>query len=826
MRKLYTLIICCCLSTTLFAQTLIKGTITDEKNQPLGFCSILVKGTSVGVSGNIQGNYVLELAPGNYTLVCQHVGYKSEEKKVEVKKGVASMEVNFNMQPQSYDLNAVVVSSKGEDPAYEIIRKAIASREKHLREIKAFEVDVYIKGQLRLRNYPKKFMGEKVDFEDGDTSKRKVIFLSETVAKYTYQEPDKSKIEVISTKVSGNSDGYGFASPQIINFYENNIQLSNNLNPRGFISPIASGALNYYKYKFAGTFYDGGKEISRIKVTPKREYEPLFTGYIDIIEKEWRIYSVQLQLLKKHALQLLDTLAIEQIYVPLKDKWVIKQQVVYPAIKIFGFDAYGSFAQVYSNFNISPSFTKKTFNNTIIKFYDSSNKKTLAYWDSIRPIPLQTDEIADYKKKDSLEQVRQSPAYLDSIDKKNNKITLNEVFMTGPDFRIEKKKVSISLPPLIDMVTFNTVEGISIRFSPDYYKSFGKNTRRSLYLSPHLQYGVNNKRFNAHLTGRYNFGTKYYNSFEFSGGKRVFQFNNAQPVTPRENTFATLLYGNNWMKVYEAWFGRVALTKGLGNGLTGLVRFDFQDRTPLENTTNFSWAKSKDVNYTPNHPVDVGPNNIPRHQAASVTLGFSWQPGAKYVELPGRKINAGSKFPTITAAYTQGLKNFLGSDVDYAKWRVSIEDDVNMKIGGLLEYNLAMGGFFNSNSVFTPDLKHFQGNRQFASVTPYTSTFQLPGYYEFSNAQRLYTETHIQYHLNGLLTNKIPGFKKLNWFLVTGVNGITFNNKLAYGEWMVGLENILKIIRVDYVRSFGNAVPTTDGIRVSFSGIIQGRKDD
>ncbi|HAN40129.1 MAG TPA: hypothetical protein DCQ29_14600, partial [Chitinophagaceae bacterium] len=150
--------------------------------------------------------------------------------------------------------------------------------------------------------------------------------------------------------------------------------------------------------------------------------------------------------------------------------------------------------------------------------------------------------------------------------------------------------------------------------------------------------------------------------------------------------------------------------------------------------------------------------------------------------------------------------------VDYAKWRIGIDDDINMKIGGLLEYNLAIGGFLNSNSVFTPDLKHFQGNRQFASVTPYTSAFQLPGYYKFSNAQRFYTETHIQYHLNGLITNKIPGFKKLNWFLVTGVNGITFNNKLAYGEWMIGLENILKIMRVDYVRSFGNAVPATDGI--------------
>ena len=67
-------------------------------------------------------------------------------------------------------------------------------------------------------------MGQKVDFEDGDTSKRKILLLSETVAKYSVNEPNmKRKVEVISTKASGRSDGFGFSSPQIISFYENNI---------------------------------------------------------------------------------------------------------------------------------------------------------------------------------------------------------------------------------------------------------------------------------------------------------------------------------------------------------------------------------------------------------------------------------------------------------------------------------------------------------------------------------------------------------------------------------------------------------------------------
>jgi len=187
-------------------------------------------------------------------------------------------------------------------------------------------------------------MGKDVDFEDGDTSKKKMIFLSESVAKYAVAYPSDRKIDIISSKLSGRSDGFGFSDPQIISFYENMISIGRGLNPRGFISPIADHALNYYRYQFMGTFFEHGKEISRIKVIPKRKFEPLFDGYLNIVENEWRIQSLQLRLLKEQQLQLIDTLTIEQLYVPATaNTWVIKQQVIVPSGKIFGFDFFGSF---------------------------------------------------------------------------------------------------------------------------------------------------------------------------------------------------------------------------------------------------------------------------------------------------------------------------------------------------------------------------------------------------------------------------------------------------------------------------------------------------
>jgi len=44
--------------------------------------------------------------------------------------------------------------------------------------------------------------------------------------------------------------------PFFINFYQNNVAVfDNSFNPRGFVSPIADGALNYYKYKYEGSFF-------------------------------------------------------------------------------------------------------------------------------------------------------------------------------------------------------------------------------------------------------------------------------------------------------------------------------------------------------------------------------------------------------------------------------------------------------------------------------------------------------------------------------------------------------------------------------------------
>ena len=163
----------------------------------------------------------------------------------------------------------------------------------------------------------------------------------------------------------------------------------------------------------------------------------------------------------------------------------------------------------------------------------------------------------------------------------------------------------------------------------------------------------------------------------------------------------------------------------------------------------------------------------------------------------------------------------FGSDVNFDKWKFMVNDDVNFRLGGLLKYRIGIGGFLNNKSVFIQDYQHFNGNLT-AAASDYVNSFQLVSYYAFSNTEPFYVQVHLEHHFNGLLTNKIPYFRKLNWYLVAGTNTFYVNENNNHVEIFAGVENILKIFRVDFVAGFDKGSPTRTAIRIGFGGLIGG----
>lgn len=797
----------CLLSTSVHA-SLIKGTLLNMDKQPVPFAVIMVEGTEIVTASNEKGKYELDLPEGSYTLTVTAMEYASVSKTITVADEL--LIVDFDLNIQVFSIDSVVITA-GEDLGVRIMRQVIAKRKEHAQKMKSLESDVYLKGALRIVKMPKMIMGQKMDDstmkEMGlDAEGKGIVYLLEQNTHYYYQAPDKEFNYIQSVRTSGDPQGLGFAQmPAIINIYENNISVLEGLNNRGFISPAASNALYYYNFKFEGSYEENGKYISKIKVTPKRKYEPLFSGFVYVVEEEWLFKAIDLELTKESAIEILDTLKLMQTYNPYKetDMWVIQNQTLVPYINLFGVGIGGGFITNYKNQIVNQEIAPSIFKQKFLSVYDSTAlDKSMAYWDSTRVIPLTSEEQKDFVLKDSLMQVAKAK---DSIEGGKIRWNINAIGFLTTGTQVGNRTWNVGLNPLLDMVYFNSVEGLNITLKPKY--SFQINQNNKLSLAWHTRYGFhsdtwyNKVKFSWLQKSKRNSARNQELSIE--GGRYIYDITGLQPLSEIYNTYTTLV-GKNLLKFYEAKFINIKESYAFGNGWDLGLNLKYEDRKPLHNHTTYTFDNNAyTYRLTPNNPVEL-PRFEP-HQALVAQVVVSYQPGWQYVKLP-KKIEAiKSDKPVFTLRYSKGFKTILGSDVDFDKWQFDVRQSIGLKLAGLIKYHFEMGGFLNTNAVGNPDFEHYIGNQKYFA-SEYLNAFQLAPYYALSNTDPFYARLHLEWKMSGLLSNKIPVLKQLNWHLLAGTNALYRPREPYYIEAFIGIDNIgfkmFRFGRVDFVTAF------------------------
>ncbi|GAA4460770.1 DUF5686 and carboxypeptidase regulatory-like domain-containing protein [Nemorincola caseinilytica] len=820
----------CCAITTLAG--VIKGKVTDTKGEALPYATVYIDGTTIGTTTNGAGYYELAVQPGTYKIACQYVGYRQSSFTVTVSGSEAHVH-DMKLAEEALEMKEVVIKATDEDPAYRIIRNTIARRKFHLDQVRSFQASIYFKGVMRSRRLPDKFMGQTIKSADlgVDTAGKGVLYLTEEEADY-YSEGEKEKTIIHAVHESGNKSGLGFSQfPPVITFYENNVSMLGR-GTRGFISPISDNALLYYKYKLLGTFEEHGRTIYKIQVSQRRAYEPCFSGTIYITDEEWGIHSLDMLLEKRSGMDMIDTLAIQQVFVPMqKDSWVIKSQVLYFTVKFMMFDVTGSGVAVYNRQKVNEPIPDSIFGGKITSQYDkTANKKDSTHWDA-RPVPLEKDEQRDFVVKDSINTIVNSPAYRDSVRRKGNKFKPVAHLLSEPSYSSKEYRNTYTFNSVLlglaetSMLNFNTVEGFNL--APKMMVRHRVDSSSSLNMEVALRYGFSNERFNG-------IGRVYYYKrdrtwlnrawiYGADAGRYVFQYNPDNPVIPMLNTWRALGARENDLKIYERTEATAYVRRNYGNGLQWMLRASWQQRTPLENTTSYSLAKSDKGGYTPNTPASLlaVATAWEQHDAAIVKATISYKPGFTYTQYPDHKVANGSSWPRFTLQYTKGIAGILNSKTDYDKWRFSIRDDLNLRLFGSFSYHFAIGGFLNTRYVSFPDLMHIQGMRGTGYAAPYLQSFQFAPYYAFSNTAPLYGEGHVEYHLNGLLSNKIPLLRQARYYLLVGGNALYINNSSYYTEAFVGIDNIgwklMRLMRVDFVQSWDSNMGRNSGIRVGLT---------
>ena len=809
-----------------FAQ--ITGTVRDSNDFPLPYVNIYTEDGTQGTTTNEDGDFELRLTKtGEYNLVFQFLGYQTLKKKVVIDKFPFRLDVQLTSE--TTNLDEVTVNSK-DNPANRIIRNAIASRKENLSKLEQYTANYYSRGLWRIKNAPEKILGQELgDLGGGlDSTRSGIIYLSETISEITFRAPNDFKEKIIASKVSGNDNGFSLNSAEEsdFSFYNNTININAEI-----VSPIADYAFNYYDYKLEGIFYDtNGKLINKILVTPKRPKDRVFSGFIYIVEDSWQIFGTEL----KTTGQAIQVAPIEELtftqnfkYSEENKFWIKISQAVDFSFSMFGIGGDGRFTAVYSNYNFEPQFEKRTFTREVLSFAEAANKKDSLYWNKIRPVPLTTEELTDYVKKDSLQELKSSKKYLDSVDTARNKFSISNLLF-GYNYGNSFKKQSFNISSPLFGTYFNTVQGYNTSVDVSYRKNQDDNFGKYWRIYSNMNYGFSEDRFRIKAGFQKKFNNISKPILNVEAGVETAQINPTLPISERINDITSLFFERNYLKLYEKQFAEISYQQELFNGFRMFSDISYQQRNALFNNSNNSWINQDDVEYTSNNPLqpeNFGTAPFEDHHIFKLNISGRIDIAQKYLSYPDSKVNvASNKFPTLWLTYEKGFGSDI-SEYNFDQIRAMLTQTVKLGNKGNFGYTVKGGAFLNDNEISYLDFQHFNSNQTRIGSGSYLNKFNLLPYYKLSTKKN-YLELHAEQDFQGWILGKLPLINKLNYNLILGAHALSIENNKPYTEFSVGIDNLgfgkYRLLRLDYVVS--NYQGKTEGAFIfglKFLGIFE-----
>ncbi len=843
----------------------IKGSILDEKGKALPFSSIYIQEKGTGTSTNLEGKFEMPLAPGSYTISFQFMGYQSVQRKVNV--GDSYLDLNIQLKPQVYELPTVVVNGKAEDPSYTIMRKAIAKAKYHLLQNDSYSAEVYMKGTGKIDKVPW-ILRRTFEKEGVDTSQ---VFTSESVSRISFERPNTFKEEVISVRASGqdldnaNPNAYintSFYFPRVVNG----------------ISPLNERAFSYYRFEYQGSFNERGNEINKIKVTPRSKGDDVFEGLIYIREDFWNIHSLDL------STSIMGFgVNINSIYAPIENEiWMPVTQKMEFSGSVFGLAGTYTYLASVSNYElvqnneldasvvlvdekIAPApeeieaikkgtveegvkevfeedkeVSRKQFKK-LMKEYEKQEleeepeqdvvsdyyfkidtlaaRKDSVYWSKIRPVPLTQKELQSYVREDSTYIADKEKADADSSRLRNGE-KFKVLDLIGGSYYMLGERLRFGYDGLISGTNFNTVEGFNIEATGTF--SWRNDTTTRLRIDPFLRYGFASNTLYGKVEGVFGIGeTEQRNTFRFSGGKYVSQFN-PDIVSPLINSYVTLVNRRNFLKLYEKEFAKVSWSRRFRYKHQVQLGFEWANRTELFNNTNYSVKDTESRPYRLNRPRvnELTGDILEFNRASKAYAYYAIRPFLKFRRYNGRLIPLQDSSPEFSLTYRKGIDGLLNSEVDYDHLEFGIESKFNLGVRATFDFNLEAGTFLNASAASLPDFKHFSGNRLLFVPLKVTGGFRMLDYYRYST-----TEDYVSF-LSHLRLRKFL-FTQLPMLRISGIKENLFFNYLNtstaenYSEVGYIIDNIFRIFRVEFIQSFQDWKAKDFGVRIGVSAIFE-----
>lgn len=799
----------------------VKGSLTDINNDPIPFASVYVKNTSYGTTTNIKGDYFLELKKGEYEVVFSFIGFKTVEKKITINSSKQTIELNVLLLEDIALLTGVEIVAKTRDRAKAIMKEVRAKRSTYLDAIENYSCKTYLKSSLEKEPIFKEVI-DSISLNDSLVEKKlkkENLNLIETISTTYFKSPNRYK-EIIDAHhdyaevedpVGSNDITFGTdigrtdiaqaqgerKNPYLIytdisnsdfNFYENNISFTA-ISAKPLISPIATTSALNYTYDFRGTFIESGKKIHHIEVIPRYKNEALFYGSIYIEDSTWALKSVDLHI-NKGALFFCKEFKIIQNYeeIGLNSYLPIRRELFY-TIKSGDYNIIGNTRVNHSEYNLSPIFPKKLFNNEIKKYKVDAFDKDELFWQERRPITLKENELVFISEYDSLVSLYSSAEYLVKVDSAFNKINIWSFLLTGIGHKNSFKGTEFRIRGLINQVVPFGVGGYRHRLGGYFNKEF-KNDNL-LETEGQIDYGFRNKD----VKGKIGVGLTY---IPLKFVRTFIRFGDYYDLINQNASLTSVLSRSNYVRTKKI---SISQRMEVFNGLYAEATVSFQKQFSIDNLqlTDFSFLAFGDTSSQNTIETLNSPTEFPDYKKAEVALSLKYRMNQKYFIKKNKKVITEANYPILGLQYRRGIPSILDSEVDFEYVELSAEDDFRLLQFGYSTWKVSTGTFTNKNNLRILEHKYFRGSDKGLFADPLNS-FQLLGY-QFDTRNEYFQANYI-HHFEGAILNKVPIINWLRLQLVAGAGTLLIKDiDFAHFEAFGGLE------RVFNVRLFGETQP-------------------
>lgn len=820
-------------------KTQVKGVLTDVKSgETLPFVNIIIPGTTMGTTTDVDGNYAISMPEGQTKLKFSYIGYHTVDKEVTPN---VSQVLNIKLQVDASLLNEVVIKGKAkyrnrENPAVQLIRKVIENKDKNRASSNDFvEFEQYEKISFAISNLSSSFKNKRIfknyqflftEQDSGAVGGKTMLpaYMEEKLSNVYYRKAPYAKKTVIQANRKAEFDSkfvdnnglsnYFNRLYEDINIYDNNIAIATNQ----LLSPIAGTSPTFYKFFIRDTVKTNDPWLIEVGFVPRNKTDMLFEGKLFVtLDGKYAVESAYLTVNKDINLNFMRDLEATIQYKKGSDgRYNISKTSLGMefAVGEKGAGMYGQRIVNYKDYKINNPRPDETYKGPSEEIaFNPLDRQTESKWSEMRHIPLDNAEKNIYRNVDTLQTI---PAFRRTMD-------IATLLLAG-----YKSFGRVEVGPVNTFYSFNPIEGFRLRFGGRTTTEFSKR----IYFEGYAAYGFKDEKWKYFAGGTYSLNNKSVYHFPLNYVRATFQRDTKIPgqdlqFVQEDNFLLSFKRGENNRWLYNDIY-KFEYMREFANHFSYKLNFTKWSQTPA-GILLYGYSNNSDE------------QKITKLNNSEVSLELRYAPNEQFYQGKLYRSPMFNKYPVFTFRYAEGLK-VLEGETRYQNLRANIFKRMYLSQLGYMDVNLD-GGYIIGKNISFPLLNIHRANQTYAYQL---NSYNLMNFLEFVSDH--YASVDVQYYMNGFLLNKIPLIKKLKLrevFSFKAVVGglrdennpskgahvyafpidedglpVTYTfNKEPYMEASVGIANIFKLLRVDLVKRFNyldNPNVSEWGVRARF----------